>query len=268
MAVKESNIKPFYTALILAFVCSFLVAAASVGLRPLQIKNSRLDQHKNILRAAGLYKKGMAVDKLFASAVEPRIIDIATGRFVPERKIDPATFNQRAAAIDPERSRALPRSIDQAGLQRLEKYSLVYLIKKNGRLSRIVFPIRGKGLWSTMYGYLALGADLNTVIGITFYENGETPGLGAEVANPAWQAGWRGKKIYRAGRVDFQVVKGGVQVKGPAALHEVDGITGATLTSNGVNNLLHFWFGKYGFKPFIDRLRQKLKRPPEVKNNV
>lgn len=257
MAVKESNIRPFYTALILAFVCSFLVAAASVGLRPLQIKNSRLDQQKNILRAAGLYKKGMAVDKLFASAVEPRIIEIATGRFVPNRDINPTTFNQRAAAIDPKLSRALPRSIDQAGLQRLEKYSLIYLIKKNGRLSRIVFPIRGKGLWSTMYGYLALGADLNTVIGITFYENGETPGLGAEIENPVWQAGWRGKKIYKAGRVDFKVVKGGVRVKGDAALHEVDGITGATLTSKGVNNLLHFWFGKYGFKPFIDRLRQK-----------
>jgi Na+-transporting NADH:ubiquinone oxidoreductase subunit C len=253
---RDSALKPFYAALILAFVCSFLVASASVGLRARQQVNRQLERKKNILRAAGIYKKGVPIDTLFA-AVDSRIINLKSGKFVSAKEINPKKFDQRLAVNNPKTSRPLSKEADIAGLSRLEDYSWVYLVKKGNKISQIILPIRGSGLWSMMYGYLALNRDLNTIRGITFYEHGETPGLGGEIENPVWQAAWRGKKIYRRGKVDFKVVKGGVKAKGRAALHRVDGITGATLTSKGVDKLLHFWFGDYGFKPFLARMRQQ-----------
>jgi Na+-transporting NADH:ubiquinone oxidoreductase subunit C len=254
---KDSFFKPFYSVLILAFACSFLVSLASVGLRPLQEANQALERKKNILLAAGLYKDGENVDKLF-STIEPRIIDLTTGEFIPENKISLKTFNQLASVNDKERSHALTKDKDPAGLRRLEKYSLVYLIKINGGLKQIVLPVRGKGLWSTMYGYVALDADLRTIDGISFYEHGETPGLGGEIENPAGLAGWHGKKIYDAqDKVAIKVAKGAGKAKGEAASYEVDGLSGATLTGNGVERLFHFWFDRQGFKPFLKRLRKE-----------
>ena len=257
---NESAFKPFYSVLILAFVCSFMVASASVGLRSRQHVNQQLERKKNILRAAGLYKPGIPVEQLF-TAIDSRIINLRTGKFVTSKEIDPKSFNQRQAANNPATSRALDKGMDIAGLNRLENYSWVYLVKNGNKISQIILPIRGSGLWSTMYGYVSIDGDLSTVRGITFYEHGETPGLGGEIENPKWQAGWRGKKIYgKSGKVDFKVIKGGIKAQGEAALHQVDGISGATLTSNGVDHLLHFWFGNHGFKPFLKQIRQKMDK--------
>ncbi|HHD57325.1 MAG TPA: Na(+)-translocating NADH-quinone reductase subunit C [Desulfobulbaceae bacterium] len=257
---KESFFKPFYSVLVLAFVCSFLVSLASVGLRPLQESNRALERKKNILLAAGLLHgdtKDKDIDTLFAQ-VEPRIIDLATGAYVSPKDIDPKTFNQSASTNDPQLSRPLPKDKDIAGLRRLEKYSMVYLVKDKGKLKQIVLPVRGKGLWSTMYGYVALDSDLRTIDGIAFYEHGETPGLGGEIENPAWEAGWQGKKLYDdQGRVALKVAKGASKAKGEAASYEVDGLSGATLTGNGVQRLFHFWFSGQGFKPFLERLRSE-----------
>ncbi|MFC1513363.1 NADH:ubiquinone reductase (Na(+)-transporting) subunit C, partial [Thermodesulfobacteriota bacterium] len=121
---------------------------------------------------------------------------------------------------------------------------------------QVILPVRGKGLWSTMYGYVALSRDLNTINGVTFYQHGETPGLGGEIENANWQGAWRGKKIYTpAGQAAFQVVKGKVQDGTAMADYQVDGISGATLTMKGVSNLMQFWFGEHGFKPFLERFQ-------------
>ncbi len=255
---KESFFKPFYSVLVLAFVCSFLVSLASVGLRPLQEANREMERKKNILLAAGLYKEDADINKLFAR-VEPRIIDLETGNFVPEDQLSPDDYDQIAAANDPELSRKLKKEQDLAGIRRLEKYSLIYLVKdEDGGLSQIVFPVRGKGLWSTMYGYVALDKDLNTIVGLAFYEHGETPGLGGEIENPAWLAGWHGKKLFdEAGKVALSVVKGASRASDEAAVHEVDGLSGATLTGDGVTRLFHFWFDGQGFGPFINRMRKE-----------
>jgi len=257
---KESFFKPFYSVLVLAFVCSFLVSLASVGLRPLQESNRALERKKNILLAAGLLHgdtKDKDIDTLFAQ-VEPRIIDLSTGAFVSPKVIDPKTFDQSASTNDPQLSQPLPKDKDIAGLRRLEKYSLVYLVMDKGKLKEIVLPIRGKGLWSTMYGYVALDSDLRTIDGLAFYEHGETPGLGGEIENPAWEAGWQGKKIYNdQGKVALKVAKGASKATGKAASYEVDGLSGATLTGNGVQRLFHFWFAGQGFKPFLERLRSE-----------
>jgi len=253
---KETPAGAFTAVMVLAFICSLLVAGAAVGLRPRQEINRKLDQKKNILRAAGLYQGKGDVETLFQQ-VEAKIVRLADGGFVPPETLDPAEFDQLQSALNDETGRKLNREEDKAGLSRQEKFSLVYLVKKAGQLDKVILPIRGKGLWSTLYGYVALSADLS-ISGITFYEHGETPGLGGEIDNPDWQAGWQGKQLYsqddptRQPRI--QIVKG--LAEGP---HQVDGVSGATLTMNGVTNLLTFWFGEHGFGPFLQRYKESVK---------
>jgi len=253
---KESAARPFYTLLVLALVCSLLVSGAAVGLRERQDANRQLDRQKNILRAAGLYSPDTPVAQAFKQ-VERRVVDLRSGRYVdlaahPELE----DFDARRAVRDPALSRELTRAENIAGLSRLERYANVYLVHQNGRLTQVVLPIRGKGLWSTMYAYVALDADMNTIRGIAFYEHGETPGLGGEIENPSWQAGWIGKRIYdKARQVVLRVVKGRVPEGEARKEYRVDGISGATLTGKGVNNLLRFWFGEHGFGPFVERHR-------------
>jgi len=253
MAKKDHAAKPFYSVLILAFVCSLLVSGAAVGLRPLQEANRQLDRKINILRAAGVYDPNVSVEQLFKN-IETRVIDLSSGQLLPLAEINPQEFNQRQAARHFKTSKALINKQDIAGLRRLENFSLVYLVKKHGKVHQVILPIRGKGLWSTMFGYVSLSADMSTINGITFYDHGETPGLGGEIENSAWQAGWQNKQLFNtAGQVVLQVVKGKVKDNAPGSLHQVDGISGATLTMDGINNLMQFWFGQHGFKPFIDR---------------
>jgi Na+-transporting NADH:ubiquinone oxidoreductase subunit C len=249
--------KPFYSVLILALACSALVAGAAVGLRPLQENNRQLDRQKNILYASGLYDSEKTTQELFAN-IETHVIDLESGEFIPEDKIDPLSYNQRRAPFTDTMGDAIPKDADSARISRREKYSLVYLIKKDGRLSQVVLPVRGKGLWSTMYAYVALDADLTTIRGVSFYEHGETPGLGGEIENRGWQDSWQGKKLYSSdGTVALEVVKGSAERAGEKADYQIDGLSGATLTSKGVGNMLEFWFGDHGFNPFLAQLKKK-----------
>ncbi len=253
----EHPLKPFYSVLVLAFGCSLLVALAAVGLRPLQDANRQLDQKKNILSAAGLLKPDVPISEQF-SVVETKIVDLASGEYVPSEKLDPVGYNQLAAALSDDGGRALKRSEDPAGIRRLENYSFVYLVKEEETISQVVVPVRGKGLWSTMYAYVAVAGDLDTIKGISFYQHGETPGLGGEVENPRWQAGWQEKKLYSPeGEVALDIVKSSSQTNQEDAAYQVDGLSGATLTSDGVEKLIHFWFGENGFKPYFKRIREQ-----------
>lgn len=257
MAEEESLARPFYTVLILAFVCSALVAGAAVGLRPQQEANRDIDRKKHILYAAGLYDPAKTIAEMFAP-IETRVVELATGDFVPEKTIRPESYQQLKAALSEDMGRPLGKEEDLARLRRLERYSLVYLVRDGEKIQQLVLPVRGKGLWSTMFAYVALDADLTTIRGVSFYQHGETPGLGGEVENPRWQSGWRGKKLYGdTGDFDLKFVKGGAATSGPAASHEIDGLSGATLTTKGVDQLMEFWFGDHGFKPFFVRLRNQ-----------
>lgn len=252
---EESAAKPFYSVLILAFVCSALVAGAAVGLRPQQEANRQYDQNKNILYAAGLYEEGKTVAKLF-EPIETKIVELASGRYIPENQLNPESYNQLKAALTESAGRPLNSDDDIARIRRIEKYSLVYLVKNKEQIEQIILPVRGKGLWSTMYAYVALDGDLNTIRGVSFYEHGETPGLGGEIENRKWQQGWRGKRIYNAaGEMEMEVVKGKAAKTGAQALYQVDGLSGATLTAKGVNNLMEFWFGDHGYKPYFNQLK-------------
>lgn len=248
--------KPFYSVLILAFACSALVAGAAVGLRPKQEANRQLDRQKNILYAAGLYAENRPIEELFAN-IETRIVELASGKFAAEDTINPLTYNQRRAAFTSNLGQEIPEEADTARIGRQEKYSLVYLVKDNGKLNQVILPVRGKGLWSTMYAYVAIDADLTTIRGVSFYEHGETPGLGGEVENRRWQDGWKGKKLYKDGTMALKIIKGSTDSTSPEAQYQIDGLSGATLTSNGVSDLLEFWFGDHGFKPFLAQLKNK-----------
>ncbi len=252
---RESVSKTFIVAIVLAAICSLLVSGAAIGLRPMQEANKVRDRKKNILIVAGLYEANTSVEEAYKQ-IEPRIVDLATGDYVSEdQQMDPETYDQRATAKDPQMSNKIPPEKDLAGIGRREKYSLVYLVKKDDQLDQVIVPIDGKGLWSTLYGFLALDGDLNTVRGITFYEHAETPGLGGEIDNPDWKAKWTGKKLYdKDGSLQLHVVKGVADKNNP---HQVDGLSGATLTANGVTNLVKFWLGDDGFKKLLERLQAK-----------
>lgn len=249
---NDSKAKTIGIALTLCLVCSVAVSAAAVALKPVQEQNKLLDKKKNILQIGGLLKEGQSVEEAFKQ-VEPKVVDLATGEYVGN--IDPNTFDARAAAADPKQTVVLSREDDIASIKRRAKYATVYLVKDpQGQLQKIILPIHGYGLWSTLYGFIALKADANTVVGLGFYEHAETPGLGGEVDNPAWKAKWPGKQVFDAdGRVALSVVKGTAQ-DGPKAPYQVDGLSGATLTSRGVNNLVHFWMGRDGFGPYLQKI--------------
>jgi Na+-transporting NADH:ubiquinone oxidoreductase subunit C len=236
----------------LCLVCSIVVSAAAVILKPAQEANKSLDRKRNILQAAGLLDPAVSVEEQF-KAVDARMVDLRTGEFAESV---PAGYDQQSASKDPALSKALPDDVDRAKINRQAYYAEVYLVEDDsGALDKIILPIHGYGLWSTLYGFIALEEDANTVAGIGFYEHGETPGLGGEVDNPNWKRLWPGKKVYQDGSVEIALAKGSVDPASPKAEWRVDGLSGATLTSRGVTNLVQFWLGENGFAPFLDKLK-------------
>ena len=249
----ESFFKPFYSVLVLAFFCSLLVAGAAVGLRPMQEENRLLDQKKYILLAAGLLDPSTSIGESF-SAVETRLIDLESGNFIPESNLRPEEYDQMRAPMTNKYGRPLPKKEDIAGLGRIEKYGLVYLARKDGKVSQIILPVRGKGLWSTMYGYIAVSSDLTTINGLAFYQHGETPGLGGEIENPRWLANWKGKNLFdENGNEALSVRK---KQGNTRDIHYIDALSGATLTTNGVDHLIDFWFGPEGYTNFFNNIRK------------
>jgi Na+-transporting NADH:ubiquinone oxidoreductase subunit C len=249
-----------YTVMFAAAVCgvgSIFVSGSAVLLKDRQDENKLLDRQGKVLTVAGLAGEGEALEraeimKRFRENIEPLVVDLKTGEVAPD--IDASSFDQAKAAADPEASRVAPKN--EAQVRRLPNHGLVYLVKEGSEISRLILPIEGKGLWSTLYGYIALGADANTIEGITFYQHGETPGLGGEVDNPGWKALWKGRKAFGDdGRPRIAVKKGQA---GPATEdpYQVDGLSGATLTARGVTNLVRFWLDDDGFGPYLARYRE------------
>ena len=252
---RDSTAKVLGVALLLCLGCSILVSAAAVGLRDRQERNKVEEKRKNILQAAGLYQAGIAIEEQFRK-IQPRIVDLQDNAFSSD--VDAATFDSRAAVRDPATRYPIPKELDLAAIKARSRYQDVYLVMEGAQLQQLILPVHGKGLWSTMYGFISLAEDLTTVNGFAFYEHGETPGLGGEIDNPTWIRQWPGKKIYdESGQFRIEVLKGAVDRNSANAVYQADGLAGATLTARGVDNLLKYWMGEDGFKPFIDRLKQE-----------
>ena len=250
---NDNIVKTIGVATLLCLLCSVVVSGAAVLLKPLQVANKLQDKRSNILTVAGISDANKSVDELF-SQIEARVVTMATGEFTDE--VDANTFDQRKAANDSQYRKNLSGNEDIASIRGMSKLGNVYLLRDGSQVSKIILPIKGYGLWSTMYGFIALESDATTVSGITFYEHIETPGLGGEIENKKWQAGWKGKKIVNAqGEPVLTLVKGGVSDTTADAEYKVDALSGATLTSNGVSNLIQFWMGDDAFGPFLERVR-------------
>ncbi len=260
MPPKDSMANTFLVSIVLCIVCSLLVSSAAVALKPRQERNKLLDQQRNIIAAAGLVEDpdalgGKQIEKLFAERIEKKLVDLQTGEFVEDA--DPK-YDPRKAAKDPKQRVPVEGSFD-IGLRFREPKTWVYLVKnEQGEVEQIVLPVYGMGLWSVLYGYVAVDKDLRTIRGLTFYEHGETPGLGGEVENPVWKAKWVGKQIWEDGspRTDEFLRVGVAKGSPPPALepYQVDGLSGATITSRGVSAMLKYWFSSNGFGPFLNQL--------------
>lgn len=246
--------RPGYVVMIAALVCvvcALLVSSAVVLLRPVQDRNALLARQRNLLEVAGLYQAGQPVDAQF-TRIEPRVVDLATGGFV--EGADAVRFDIAKTARDPKASDAVAGEADVARIHRRPRQMPVFLVRGDAGLETVILPMHGYGLWSTMYAYVALDGRGERVKGVTFYSHAETPGLGAEIENPRWRASWVGKRLLGDdGAVRFDIAKGAPAAD--AAEFHVDALSGATLTANGVENMVHFWLGEQGYGPFLARLR-------------
>jgi Na+-transporting NADH:ubiquinone oxidoreductase subunit C len=245
-------------ALVVCLVCAALVSVSAVLLQPRQKANALLYMEKNVLVAASLAEPGEAlsiaeVEDIFARQIETRLVDLTTGEVLPTGVRDARRFDQRAARNDPAESRVAPPN--DAGIRRLPREAVVYFVKTGGAVNQVVIPVEGLGMWGTIYGFMALSPDAKTILGLTFYEHRETPGLGGEISNPDWLSLWRGRMAYdEAGKAAIAVVKGPAGPPSDDPLR-VDGLSGATVTSNAVTELVQFWLDENGYGPFLQRLR-------------
>jgi len=213
-----------------------------------------------VLLAAGLVKPGQDVtirdvEKFFEKDVRARLVDLSTGDLLPADGQDARAYDQRAARNDPATSRTAPANT--AGVGRLPKFGVAYFVMKGDRPEQVVIAVEGLGMWGTVYGFLSLDRDGVTVRGLTYYDQKETPGLGGEIGNPAWQALWKGRQAYDSlGLPAIAVIKGqaGPPDKDP---FRVDGMSGATITSNAITRLTQFWLSDNGYGMFLKRFREK-----------
>ena len=267
---KDSPVNVIILATVLCVVCSLVVSTAAVGLRSIQDANVLLDKRANILSVAGF--EGVAsgdVNEVFGKRFTVELIDMNTGMPAAKEAMEAlkeagkefadeeetvAKYDQIWASKSKKPSVSDPTD-DATLIKYREKFSHVYVLKSEdgSSVEKYVFPVRGYGLWSMMKGYLAVEPDLQKIAGLTFYEHGETPGLGGEIKSARFKAQWPGKSIYGDdGTVCVRVIK-----SAPKDPYCIDALSGATITSTGVSNMMQYWMGPEGFGPYIDKKKGK-----------
>ena len=250
---RDSVANTLIVAVTLSLVASVLVATAAILLKPVQERNEALYKQQIILDVAGLYTPGADIGAIFES-IETRLVELDSGEYTDAIEAD--GFDEIAAAKDAELGTTIAADADIAKIRQRARFAPVYLVREDNQLSQVILPVYGAGLWSTMRGFLAVSTDGNTVRGLRFYEHAETPGLGDQIDKPVWRGQWPGKKLYDdADELRIEVVRGLADPNSALAVHQVDGIAGATLTGRGVMNLVRYWTGPDGFGPYLERLR-------------
>jgi len=257
---SESPLRAIVVTLLVCTFCSALIATSVSLLRPYRERHREAQRGQHIQEIiAAVPGLSDVLDPQASGRVESRLVDLDSGEYVGGA--DPAAFDAREAARRPETSVALPPGRDLAGIGRRAKRASVFLVHEGERLRLLVLPVYGAGYVSTLYGYLALDADLNTIRALSFYEQSETPGLGAEIEDARWRERWSGKWLRDPqGRLRIEVVQEPVP-GGDAERYQVQGISGATRTGAGVTRLLHFWLGPDGFGPYLERLQREGETP-------
>lgn len=254
---NESPLKAIIVVTATALVCSILVTVAAVTLQPMQRAYQDLERNRILVRISGVRD---AVDEMSDREViaafqnlDARLVDLDRGVF--DETYNPYTFDTRKAATNPRFSVVIPADQDVAGLGQRSSLVRVYLVQDGVDLQRIILPVYGPGMWSTLYGFIVIESDLNTIADMAIYEQGETPGIGDRILRPDWQARWQGRKLYDEQNIlRFRIASGAVNSDSPEAVYQVDGLAGATVTVNGLMNLMRYWFGPHGFATFLKNL--------------
>ncbi|QIR15574.1 Na(+)-translocating NADH-quinone reductase subunit C [Shewanella aestuarii] len=254
MAFKKDSVMGTMVFIIsLSLVCSFMITGTAEILKERKLVKKRDEVQQFVLKAADI-----AIDtdfrEVFAARVQPKIVNIESGEFVEQENI--LDFDERMAAINPDTSRK-PKKDTAKIKTRADIVRIFEVFDESGKLTSVVMPIYGKGLWSMIYGYLAVEPDLNTIKNIVFYEHGETPGIADFVTDPEWNALWQGKKLFdEQGKIAIKVVKGGAKA---GDIHGIDGVSGATRTGLGIQKAVEFWFGVEGYQTFLNRFAAEAK---------
>lgn len=249
----DSPFRAILTALAVAVVCALLVSYSAVTLRPLYIANLEAERQARLRSIITALPGSMA--EVDVANVQSRIVDLNSGAY--DDDVDAATFDRDKAIVDPNRSIAIPPDQDLAGIKRRAHHATVHIVHdENGAKKALILPVYGSGYQSTLYGFLAVAADTRSVLGLKFYEQNDTPGIGARIQDPEWETLWPGKMVYDdTGKLRLGVARGQVAPTSEAADYMVDGVSGATRTSLGVNRLIRFWLGDFGFGPYLERVR-------------
>ena len=254
--MQHSTLYTIGFAAAICLFCAVFVSGSAVSLKERQDENKILDRQKKVLVVAGLMTEGAdwtpdRIKSTFDDNIQAKVVDLKTGNY--NTTVDVTTFDQQKASRAPATSAVAPDNRAKVG--RLPNQGMVYHVMEAGSVARLIIPVEGKGLWSTLYGFLALEKDVDTITGITFYQHGETPGLGGEVDNPKWKALWKGRKAFDADQKPAIEVLKGRAGSVQEAPHHVDGLSGATITSRGVTYLVQFWLGEHGFGPYLAKFR-------------
>ena len=253
--MNDSVTKTLGVAFVICLVCSLVVSFAAVNLRDLQKENATNNQSIKILQAAKIYDSSVDV-KIQFSKLEMKYVDFNSGKILDSyENFVIEDYDQLKSTRNPNLSTSLSASEDIAIIKNRENVGKFFIVRnEDSSIDKLILPIRGYGLWGTLYGYMAIEEDFNTVAGLEFYDHKETPGLGAEVDNPKWKAMWPGKKIYENDQVKLAVMKGKVETDDANIDYKVDGLSGATLTSRGVTNMISYWFGESGYAKLFKEL--------------
>nr|WP_250208838.1 Na(+)-translocating NADH-quinone reductase subunit C [Morganella morganii] len=250
---KDSVARTFIVVFVLCLVCSIVVAGSAVGLKSTQQTQIMLDKQRNILDVAGLLTPSMPADEIdavYKKFIRAKMVNLKTGQMSDST----GKYDLNDELRSDETSIALSPEEDLAKIRRRANSAEIYLVQnEQGETSKIVLPVYGSGLWSVMYAFIAIDVDGITSEGITYYQHGETPGLGGEVDNPQWRKQWIGKKLFNEeGMPAIKIVRSGAT----DSPYGIDGLSGATLTSNGIQHMFDFWLGDNGFGPFLKTVRE------------
>ena len=248
--VEDTPLRAILTALVVAVACALVVSYSAVTLRPLYLANIEAERHARLESILTALPEGMG--EVDISDVQARVVELDTGAYADD--VDAATFDPDKAIQDVNQSIAIPPERDSAGIKRRAHHAVVYIVHDGSGAQRaLILPVYGSGYQSTLYGFLALTADTQTVLGLKFYEQNDTPGIGARIQDPGWEALWPGKAVYDdTGKLRLGVARGQIPPSSEEAEFMVDGVSGATRTSLGVNELVRFWLGDYGFGPYLE----------------
>lgn len=239
---KFSTGYTFGFAATVCIVLSLAVASASMGLRPIQEVNERRDLQEKILSALGLPEdpeqrlQGTVIDETYAERVDVIVVD-DEGELMPDKTLADVLAEHEAADTE----------------DREPHLHAVYLRRDGDQIGAYAIPMEGKGLWGPVSGYLAIAPDGVTVSGVTFFAPKETPGLGYEIVNEPFTSQWVGKKIWDGEPEPIRVVKNAERVCEGEVEHCVDGVSGATITGNGVDDMVAEAIEIYN--PYLQRVR-------------